>query len=108
MRYFHVSSVSNRESIAAHGLDSSRMGAARGIAGSKRPEVKGVFLSFDEFAASFFIRMNSTGGPVDLWAVQAASGDEWVETDTGFSYVAGTIAPNRVTLVRRDIPASDW
>lgn len=30
---FHVSSVLNRRSIQSYGLDSSRMGAARGIAG---------------------------------------------------------------------------
>ena len=35
-RYFHVSSGLNRESIGEHGLDSSLMGAARGIAGSTR------------------------------------------------------------------------
>ena len=33
-RLFHVSSALNRESILAHGLDWTRMGAAPGIAGS--------------------------------------------------------------------------
>ena len=37
MLLYHVTSVLNRESIAQHGLDWRRMGAARGIAGSRAP-----------------------------------------------------------------------
>jgi hypothetical protein len=66
---FHVTSVMNRESILAHGLDWTRMGAAPGIAGSPVPEEDGVFLCRDEFEAGSFVQMNNTGGPVDLWAV---------------------------------------
>jgi hypothetical protein len=46
-RLFHVSSAANRKSILAHGLDWTRMGAARGIAGSTTPEQEGVFLCRD-------------------------------------------------------------
>jgi hypothetical protein len=38
---FHVSSVLNRNSIAANGLDVARMGAARAIAGGREPEQEG-------------------------------------------------------------------
>jgi len=48
VRLFHVSSAANRKSILAHGLDWTRMGAARGIAGSTTPEQEGVFLCRDE------------------------------------------------------------
>jgi hypothetical protein len=34
---FHVTSTLNRETILAHGLDWTRMGAARGIAGAWCP-----------------------------------------------------------------------
>jgi len=40
-RLFHVSSVANRDSILAYGLDWTRMGAAPGIAGSLAPEADG-------------------------------------------------------------------
>jgi hypothetical protein len=102
MPYFHVSSVRNRKSIQKHGLDSSRMEAAPGIAGSKRPEVEGVFLSRDCSEAAFFVKINDFG-PVDLWAVDPAVGDQWVEMDTGFSYVVGTVPKYRLRLLRRDI-----
>jgi hypothetical protein len=49
--WFHVSSAANRESILAHGLDWTKMRAARGIAGSTAPEADGVFLCRDEFEA---------------------------------------------------------
>jgi hypothetical protein len=62
MRYFHESSVLNRESIQRHGLDSARMGAAPRIAGSARPEADGCFFTFFEEDAGFFVRMNNTGG----------------------------------------------
>ena len=48
---FHVTSALNRDSILAHGLDWTRMGAAPGIAGSLTPEEEGVFLCRDEFEA---------------------------------------------------------
>jgi hypothetical protein len=67
-RLFHVTSARNRESILAHGLDWTYMGAAPGIAGSSAPEEQGVFLCLNEFDVDFFVRMNNTGGPVDVWA----------------------------------------
>ena len=71
---FHVSSAANRESILAHGLDWTRMGVARGLAGSTAAEEEGVFLCRDQFEARFFVDMNNTGGPVDVWAVTGVRG----------------------------------
>jgi hypothetical protein len=65
--FLHVSSVLNRASIAKHGLDWTRMGPAQGIAGSSRPEVDGIFICRGEDEARFFVRINNTGGPVDIW-----------------------------------------
>lgn len=55
----------NRQSIAQHGLDWTRMSAAPGIAGSRRPEVEGIFVCRDEEEAEFFLQINNTGGPVE-------------------------------------------
>jgi hypothetical protein len=98
---FHVSSAANRESIRAHGLDWTRMGAARGIAGSMTPEEKGVFLCRDEFEARFFIGLNNTGGPVDVWVVTGLEESELVTGGSGFCYFPAPISPAQVTL-------ADW
>ena len=96
--FFHVSSTANRESIRKHGLDWNRMGAAPGIAGSRTAEQKGCFLSPDAFTADFFIRMNNTGGPVDVWEVTGVDPDLLVESPEGFLYFPGVIPPDRVRL----------
>jgi hypothetical protein len=103
VRHFHVSSSLNRASIQEHGLDWSRMGAAPGIAGSRAPEVEGCFLSDEEHGADYFIGMNNTGGPVDLWAVDDLDPTTFVEYDTGYRYFPGRIPPDKVVLVRVDI-----
>jgi hypothetical protein len=94
-----VSSVLNRASIAAHGLDWTRMGAARGIAGSTAPEVDGIFLCRNDFELSFFVRMNNTGTPVDVWAVDGVDPDELVDNGAGFDYLPGKIDARFVTLL---------
>jgi hypothetical protein len=101
MRLFHVSSAVNRESILAHGLDWTRMGSARGIAGSTAPEEQGVFLCRDESEARFFVDMNNTGDPVDVWEVTGIAEGELVTGDTGFCYFPAPIPPAQVTL-------ADW
>jgi hypothetical protein len=100
-RLFHVSSAANRESILAHGLDWTRMGAARGIAGSTSPEQEGVFLCLDEFEAGFFVQINNTGGPVDVWMVTGIEADELVDGGSGFGYFPSPIPPAQVTLADR-------
>ncbi len=101
---FHVTSVLNRGSIEVHGLDWRRMGAAPGIAGSSRPEQEGCFLTLSEFDCDFFVRMNNTGGPVDVWGVDGVDEAELVESPEGFLYLPEVIPPGRLRLVRRDVP----
>lgn len=94
-RKFHVTSAVNRESILAHGLDWTRMGAAPGIAGSAVPEEQGVFLCRDEFEAGLFVPMNSTGGPVDVCAVTGIDEQELITTGSGFSCLPAGSGPAR-------------
>lgn len=102
--FLHVSSILNRQSIARHGLDWTRMSAARGIAGSHRPEVEGIFVCRGEEDAEFFFRINNTGGPVDLWSVDGIDEDLLLDNGNGFFYLPGRIPAARVSLVRPDIP----
>ncbi|MGW5047409.1 hypothetical protein [Streptomyces griseoluteus] len=100
----HVSSVFNRHSIARHGLDWTRMGAARGIAGSRRPEVEGIFVCRGEEEAGFLLRINNTGGPVDIWSVDGIDEGLLLDNGNGFVYLPGRIPAARVHLVRSDVP----
>ncbi|MER5398145.1 hypothetical protein [Streptomyces sp. NPDC002599] len=101
---FHVSSVLNRRSIAQHGLDWTRMGAAPGIAGSRRPEVEGIFVCQGEETAEFFLQINNTGGPVDLWSVDGIDEGLLLDNGNGFFYLPGRIPAARLRLVRSDVP----
>jgi hypothetical protein len=94
----HVSSASNRDSIRRHGLDWTRMAAARGIAGSHSPEISGVFLCVDEFEVGWFVQLNNTGGPVDVWAVTGISEDQLLDAGTGHMYFPGKIPPGHLDL----------
>ncbi len=104
---FHVSSASNRESIQAHGLDWTRMSGTRGIAGSRHPEVEGIFLSPDHFTAQFFVRINNTGGPVDIWAVDDVDENDLIDSGNGFSYVPYRIEPQGLTLHTQGLTEDD-
>jgi hypothetical protein len=96
---FHVSPAANRSSIREHGLDWRRM-TGRGIAGSRTAEAEGVFVCLDEFDARFFVWSDSV--PVDIWTFD---GDETqlVRVDSGYSYLPGVVAPERLTLLRTDL-----
>jgi hypothetical protein len=98
-RLFHVSSSRNRGSIEAHGLDWSLMMTAPGIAGSREPEVDGVFVCLDRFTVDFFVRVNNTGGPVDVWAIDDVDQTHLVETASGFSYLPSRIGPEHLSLL---------
>ncbi len=102
--YFHVTSVRNRESILRHGLDPARMGAAPGIAGSRTPEADGIFVARGTWEADWFVGMNNTGGPVDVWAVGGVDPFRLEDNGTGYLDVPGTVAADRLTLVREDLP----
>ena len=103
MRYLHVTLVRNRKSIAAHGLDVSRMGDARGIAGSERPEAPGCFLCRDRQEAGF-VQLCGVAQRVDIWVIEDVDPAALVDNGSGFFYVPGTIPPDRVTLVEQDLP----
>ncbi|WP_107654565.1 hypothetical protein [Nocardia suismassiliense] len=102
--HFHVTSALNRVSITRFGLDWRRMGAAPGIAGSHRPEQQGCFLALNDFEVEWFVRMNNTGGPVDVWEVHGIEADDLVLSPEGLHYFPGTIAAAQLRLVRRDVP----
>lgn len=102
-RLFHVTSISNRASIDAYGLDWRLMNSASGIAGSTRPEVDGVFVCTGEYDIDFFVRLNNTSGPVDVWAIDGID-EELIESGTGFFYIPHEIPREALTLVSQDIP----
>jgi hypothetical protein len=94
----HITAAVNRESIRRWGLDWSRMGAARGIAGSAQPELPAIFLDTEDSVA-FFRRMARE--PVDLWAIDVT--DLWVENGPDGWYIHGSpIEPGRLRLVESD------
>ncbi len=79
------------------------MGAAPGIAGSTRPEADGVFLSFDERDADYFVQMNNTGGLVDVWRVDGIDTDQLLDNGSGYQYLPGQIPADRLALLRRGV-----
>lgn len=105
--HFHVSSSLNRASIRQYGLDWDHMRASRGIAGSTAPEVAGVYLCQSEHEADWFVRMNNTGGPVDVWSVEGIDPDSLIDDGSGHSYLSQRIPADRVALVRCDLPPID-
>lgn len=102
-RFFHVTSSVNRGSIQANGLDWTLMGAAPGIAGSRAPEREGCFLCRDDYEAEWFVRLNNTGGPVDVWAVDGLEEEALIESPEGHFYVPHIIHRKHLTLVLQDL-----
>ncbi|MDQ2848908.1 MAG: hypothetical protein M3Y77_21820 [Actinomycetota bacterium] len=100
---YHVSSALNRGSIRVHGLDWRYMKAAPGIAGSRRPEQEGCFLG-EAHDVDWFVRMNNTGGPVDVWEVSDVVIDDLLASPEGYCYLPTIIGPDRLRLVQQDIP----
>jgi hypothetical protein len=80
------------------------MSIARGIAGSVEPEQDGCFLCADEWEMQWFIEMNNTGGPVDVWAVDGVGEAQLIKSPEGHRYFPGLIPPDRLTLLRVDLP----
>ena len=102
-RLFHVTSTNDRASIDAYGLDWRRMDSAPGIAGSTRPKEHGIFVCTDDSEIEFFVAMNNTGGPVDVWAIDGID-EERIESSTGYGYIPHEIPGEALTLISRDIP----
>jgi hypothetical protein len=75
------------------------MGPAPGIAGSRSAEVEGCFLG-EEHDVDWFVRMNNTGTPVDVWAVDGVDEDQLVTTGNGYRYLPGCVAAAFLTLLR--------
>jgi hypothetical protein len=94
---YHVSASVNRESILAHGLDSARMGAAHGIAGSHWPEEEGAFLARDLSEARWFAGFRAVS-PVDVWSVDVSGLRVEVHAD-GFLLCRTPIPADRLRLV---------
>jgi hypothetical protein len=109
-RWFHATFAENRSSILRHGLDYQRM-TGPGIAGSRKPEAAGVFLSCDLESARWFARMGRRG-PVDIWSADLV--DVWLIGDPGGSgggddiwmICPETIDAGRLTLIEQNITDS--
>jgi hypothetical protein len=82
------------------------MGAAHGIAGSIAPEQQGCFVCRD-VEVDWFVEMNNTGGPVDVWAISGVDENSLVQSPEGYEYVAASIPSGRLTLTRCDIEPVD-
>jgi hypothetical protein len=51
--------------------------------------------------------INTTGGPVDVWAVDGVDEKHLVESPEGHSYLPRPIAAHLLTLWRSDCPPPD-
>jgi hypothetical protein len=83
------------------------MGPAPGIAGSSTPEVEGCFLCLDDGEDDWFVRLNNTGGPVDVWEVAGICLKELLMSPEGHTYIARKVAPQHLRLARMDLPPPD-
>jgi hypothetical protein len=101
----HATATANRESIYRHGLDWNRMGPARGLAGSTRPELPAIFVCEDLDDVSYLLYMAQ--GPTDIWSIQVDG--LWLENGpTGWQVIGHPIASDRLTLLVRDIPVGGF
>ena len=49
----------------------------------------------------FFLQINNTGGPVDVWQVEGFDADQLVDNGNGFFCLPGRISADRITLVQQ-------
>lgn len=66
-----------------------------------------MFLCSDGFTAGFFVRMNNTGGPVDVWAASGIDATQLLDNGSGFSYFPARISAGQVTLIESDLRPGD-
>jgi hypothetical protein len=78
------------------------MSAAPGIAGSLTAEVAGVFLCTDRAEAGYFVRLNNTGGPVDVWQVRGIDFGELLDAGSGYLYLPRPVDAASVRLTVLD------
>jgi hypothetical protein len=101
---FHVSPAANRESIREHGLDWTRMGAAPGLASGRHlPEEPLVYLDEER---GFSLWFRNHGQLMDVWEVRA-EGLDLVRTGDGWIVSPKPIAPERLTLLEKDLDPQD-
>lgn len=92
---YHVSASANRESIRRHGLDWRLMGDVPGVAGSKGPELPGIFLQ-EHAEDDFFVQMARF--PTDIWEVNVK--ELWLESGpSGWWLVSSPIDSDRLALL---------
>ncbi len=109
---YHVSASVNRGSILAHGLDPRLMGGERGIAGSERRELDGVFVCHDREEADYFVEMGLRHlEAVDVWEIDDP-GSVLQSNSGNYEYLPVAVPPERVRLVEtvtasRSEPARD-
>jgi hypothetical protein len=53
----------------------------------------------------FFVGMNNTGGPIDVWAVMGINEGQLIESGNGFRYYPAKVPPSQITRIER--PADD-
>ena len=81
------------------------MSDAPGIAGSRGPEVDGVFLCVDKVEADYFMLLNNTGGPVDVWQVDGVDVGQLLDAGSGYLYLPRPVRPASVRLIDSGIDA---
>jgi hypothetical protein len=102
---FHVTAAVNRDSIARHGLDWHRMGAASGIAGNRNPDLPAIFLCEHLHEVSFFLQMSRV--TTDVWAVRVDG--LWVENGPdGWMIIQTPIDVERLRLIETDVAPTEF
>ncbi len=100
---YHVSAAANRQSIAVHGLDWRRMGAAPGLAsGETAPEAPAIFLCGSIEQARWFAGFAEGRFPVDIWGIHA-DGLQLAETEEGYLVTYRSVEPERLTLYEASV-----
>ena len=80
------------------------MGAARGIAGSRRPEVDGIFLCRAEWERDWFVGFTRhTGGFVDVWEVTGVDEADLLDNGSGHFYLPAKIPRSQIVLIAQDL-----
>ena len=57
-----------------------------------------------EDGADWIVRLNNTGGPVDVWEVDLPAEPPLVESPEGYYYLPAALPAGRMRLVMKDQP----
>jgi hypothetical protein len=60
-------------------------------------------VSSEEWDVDYFVRMNNTGGPVDVWQVDGVDTEQLRDNGNGYFYLPGRIPVDRIVLVQTDL-----